>query len=818
MSIRINKGKFKLNAIAKAVLTFIPPTPTPTATPTTTPTATVGTSPTPTPSLTASPTLTQTPTVTPTPSITASQTVTPTNTATQTQTPTPSITASQTQTPTNTATQTQTPTPSITASQTQTPTNTATQTQTPTPSITASQTPTQGSTPTPTPTITQTISPTPNLNSSGIIGFNNFTDETSADGFESAYLACSGTTTLNSRAAYWNGTLGNGTILYGDNKGLTFFQNTNFGFFYYSGTVFNLEVDTVYNSQSCNVVTPTPTVTTTETPTQTPTPTTPTAFNFVLLPITTICYNYNYVNNSGNSSILRYLDCSGTTQSSTVVNGGSGTFCAMRDVYVSSPSNSITVTESTSCGTFNPTPTPTPQSTPTPTPGGCQCWTVFNDDVVTINYTITRCDGEEQTLNLIPSARRVHCLQADSSIVVNSPIGGNLVETDCGTPCTLAGDCSVCGPIPTPTPTPLPIPGNFATSAFSSNAISKTTGQYQIVCQSGDFANLTPGNVFVSTNYGANFVGVRINPNQYWLSVGVSDDGRYMLATGRAFINGVLQGRVYKSSDYGSTWEQIPLSAFSVPPGFTSPINPDYGMWVKGTAISEDGKYQVLATDSVADNGQGQLRSFFVAIYVSSDYGDTWTLSFYVNTSASPFGSFYSATISADGQVIFAAIGNGPTDPTAGAILRSTNFGVSFSQVDSEDGQAAGVSVTRDGSKVIASYYDAVDFTLLRYSTNSGTTWNYITNGTTPDRQWSRVAICNDTNSGTTAYATTSTSGNLVRVRNLDSTPFVTNVSPTKSASGQLSVSDNGEYIIVRDTIGIWLSDDNGGTFNYLTN
>ena len=780
MSIRVNKGNFKINAIAKAVLTFIPPTPTPTTTPTVTPTSTVGTSPTPTPSITASPTLTQTPTLTPTPSITASQTVTPTNT----------VTATQTQTPTNTASQepTQTPTPTITQ------------------------------TISPTPTLTQTISPTPNLNSSGIIGFYNLYDGTSANGFDSAYLACSGTTTLNSRTAYWNGTFENGTTIYGDNKGLTFFQNTNFGFFYYSGTVFNLDVDTVYNSQSCNIVTPTPTSTVTETPTQTPTPTTPTAFNFVLLPIGTTCYNYNYVNNSGNSSILKYLDCSGTSQSFTVINGGSGTFCSMRDVYVSSPSNSITVTESTSCGTFNPTPTPTPQSTPTPTPGGCQCWTVFNDDVVTINYTITRCDGEEQTLNLIPSARRVHCLQAGSSIVVNSPIGGNLVETDCGTPCTLAGDCSVCGPIPTPTPTPLPIPGNFATSAFSSNAISKTTGQYQIVCQSGDFANLTPGSVFVSTNYGANFVGVRINPNQYWLSVGVSDDGRYMLATGRAFIDGVLQGRVYKSADFGSTWSEIPLSAFSVPPGFTSPINPEYGMWVKGTAISEDGKYQVLATDSVLDSGEGQFRSAFIAIYVSNDYGVTWNIGWYENVSVSLYGSFYSASISADGQVIFAAVGNGPTDPTAGAILRSTNYGVSFGIVDNELGQAAGVSVTRDGSKVIASYYDAVDNTLLRYSTNSGSTWNYINNGTTPGRQWSRVAICDDTNSGTTAYATTSTSGDLVRVRNLDSTPFVTNVSPTKSARGQLSVSDNGEYIIVRDTIGIWLSTDNGGTFNYLTN
>ena len=88
MSIRINKGKFKINAAVKAVLTFIPPTPTPTTTPTTTPTATVGTSPTPTPLVTSTPTITQTPTITPTPSITASQTQTPTNTQTQTLTPT----------------------------------------------------------------------------------------------------------------------------------------------------------------------------------------------------------------------------------------------------------------------------------------------------------------------------------------------------------------------------------------------------------------------------------------------------------------------------------------------------------------------------------------------------------------------------------------------------------------------------------------------------------------------------------------------------------------------------------------------------------
>ena len=88
MSIRVNKGNFKINAVVKAVLTFIPPTPTPTITPTITPTPTVGTSPTPTPSITASPTLTQTPTITSTVTNTGSQTPTPTPTVTNTQTPT----------------------------------------------------------------------------------------------------------------------------------------------------------------------------------------------------------------------------------------------------------------------------------------------------------------------------------------------------------------------------------------------------------------------------------------------------------------------------------------------------------------------------------------------------------------------------------------------------------------------------------------------------------------------------------------------------------------------------------------------------------
>jgi hypothetical protein len=90
MSIRINKGVFKINAHVKGNLTFVlpPPTPTTTVTPTFTPTPSITRTPnvttTPTPSVTRTPTVT--PRVTTTPSITPS--ITPTISITPSVTPT----------------------------------------------------------------------------------------------------------------------------------------------------------------------------------------------------------------------------------------------------------------------------------------------------------------------------------------------------------------------------------------------------------------------------------------------------------------------------------------------------------------------------------------------------------------------------------------------------------------------------------------------------------------------------------------------------------------------------------------------------------
>jgi hypothetical protein len=118
------------------------------------------------------------------------------------------------------------------------------------------------------------------------------------------------------------------------------------------------------------------------------------------------------------------------------------------------PTTTTTTTTSTTTTTTTAAPTTTTSTTTTTTTLPCECWTLVNEDTRTINYTITNCNGTEQTLNLTTFTRtRNHCLQGGSIIVVNSPSDALLGEYDCGTTCSVANDCSNCGPTTTTTST-----------------------------------------------------------------------------------------------------------------------------------------------------------------------------------------------------------------------------------------------------------------------------------------------------------------------------------------------------------------------------
>ena len=103
--------------------------------------------------------------------------------------------------------------------------------------------------------------------------------------------------------------------------------------------------------------------------------------------------------------------------------------------------------------TTTTTTTAPPPTTTTTTTLACECWTVVNEDTVSINYTVINCDGSTISPNLLPGSIRKHCIQGGSVILVNSPIGGLLGEYDCNTTCVLPGTCPDCSPTTTTTTT-----------------------------------------------------------------------------------------------------------------------------------------------------------------------------------------------------------------------------------------------------------------------------------------------------------------------------------------------------------------------------
>jgi len=320
-----------------------------------------------------------------------SPTPTVTTTSTPTNTPTPSVTNGLTPTPTETTTPTQTPT--NTETPTQTPTNTETQTNTPTQTPTNTETPTN--TPTNTETPTQTASPT--VTPSGVVlyPFNCIRGEISP------YDACNGS---------------NGATLYGPE--LIFDENVYFfntsiggivgnisGYYNFSGTLAELDIDgNVLGFSLCSLLptntptptttqtptntptntetqTPTPTNTETQTPTQTPTQTqtptitqTPTSINYVF----ELIYGSNPNEACSGTDSTFYGTRSGGptldigeilyTNAETTTPAPDGFYAAGTAIYfVSGGNGEITQISLDGCLTLT-TPTPTITSTPTPTP------------------------------------------------------------------------------------------------------------------------------------------------------------------------------------------------------------------------------------------------------------------------------------------------------------------------------------------------------------------------------------------------------------------------------------------------------------------
>ena len=323
---------------------------------------------------------------------------------------------------------------------------------------------------------------------------------------------------------------------------------------------------------------------------------------------------------------------------------------------------------------------------------------------------------------------------------------------------------------------------------ISATAISRTTGQYQIVGQaySNLYENtgLSAGFVCTSNDYGATFT--QRTPYGYWSTVSVSDDGQYMLAAER-------YGKAYVSSNYGASWTQITSLGL--------------GYWA-GSAISNAGSYMYLSLGSLNSNASGSYN-----LIQSTNQGTTWSI---VNSITNNYG-FFGVSVSSTGQYV----NNGYSrydinGRTYGGVYSSSNYASSFTggfQNTAVYGNASptfSISSSANGLNAVATkslWSSGGEVRCYLQKTTDGLNWSDITGGTTGISYWWAVAI---NNSGT-GYAIIRDGANLTYLQQITTLSSVSQITtPGQNTWLSVAISGNGTYILAGAVNGLKRSSDGG--------
>ena len=357
-----------------------------------------------------------------------------------------------------------------------------------------------------------------------------------------------------------------------------------------------------------------------------------------------------------------------------------------------------------------------------------------------------------------------------------------------------------------------PPPTLIADLPFSTVAVSRGTGQYMLAGNASIANPMIEGSLFRSTNYGVTWT--LVGQFGYWNKVATSDNGQYMLAV-------EYYGRAYKSSDYGASWTAInnfPFPDITQPCGGGIIFPPLQSLSFRGAALSATGQFQVISTaptyyGSCISNGKEYPHSY-AAIFVSVDWGATWDS----RRSNYQDGIIYeSVAISGTGETILAAVGTTVTGQ--GSIIRSTNYGVSWSNgVNSFNaGNLVDVAITSSGNQAIAARFsnDIIEVSVIPYllrSLDGGITWANVTGGSSPQQRWMRVAINTYLGLDIRANALPNTNSSPKYINScFDNLSQVVEMNQIgqKFYKG-IANSNDGDYVLAGAINGLFVSNDNG--------
>jgi hypothetical protein len=315
---------------------------------------------------------------------------------------------------------------------------------------------------------------------------------------------------------------------------------------------------------------------------------------------------------------------------------------------------------------------------------------------------------------------------------------------------------------------------------ISSVAVSRTTGQYQVVASAKAgapaFQDVLQGYIYRSLDYGVTFQKVGGQQSTlvgYWISIAISDNGQYVVA-------GEQYGKLVFSNDYGANFTDITGNILLCGYPFQS-------LFISNVSISGNGQYiGVCLGEYSCPYPDAGLK---VRGYLSRDYGVSFQI---IHTEAvfnGLYNEFLQSEINSDGSLIVFTRSDGT--------MRSFDGGYNWYVANTGQlGFKDSISMTSDGSAIAMNGLDTYT------STNNASSWSTITSA----YSFRDIAVFKDLGSNRFYTIFYSASSNWpIFISGFNFTGPITGITgPGDKQWWAISASDNGQYILV-------------GTMNYPT-
>ena len=325
---------------------------------------------------------------------------------------------------------------------------------------------------------------------------------------------------------------------------------------------------------------------------------------------------------------------------------------------------------------------------------------------------------------------------------------------------------------------------------ISSVAVSRTTGQYQVVASAkvgAQFLDNLQGYIYRSIDYGVNFQKVGGQQSTlvgYWSSIAISDTGQYVVA-------GEQYGKLIFSSDYGASFTDITSNIPSC--DYPNPLA------ISNVSISGDGEHIIVCLfPSLCSASTPTSRS-----YLSNNFGASFSLAIDEDDQNTE-NSFLVSEINSDGSLMVISSQDG--------IFKSTNNGGSWTSVSfgAQGISKRGISMVSSGSVI------GVIGTDIYTSTNSGSSFS-----TFVASAYRGIAVFNNgSNRFYTLYYSANTTYPIYQSGASFATPLTAVSGPGNKQWWAISASDDGQYILAgtcnyssNNTNELWRSNNGGSSW-----